>query len=161
MMRDMDGRALPPPSIAFSGRRSDKSEFVVKAGAIERAWSFYQSLVEEINRFYRGVRKQRGEWSPLADGQRSDVIARAAGGDAVELLQTRRADDVEDEIQLVAVVASREQRTSGQHFGEDAAHCPDIDGLMKYAGTYVVHEWDQNKVAISQPWRSHLCVHLE
>jgi hypothetical protein len=32
---------------------------------------------------------------------------------------------------------------------------------MKYAGTYVVHEWDQNKVAISQPWRSHLCVHLE
>lgn len=46
----------------------------------------YQSLVEEINSFYRGLRKQRGEWAPLADGQRSDVVARAAGCDAVELL---------------------------------------------------------------------------
>ncbi len=29
----------------------------------------YQSLVEEIDRFYRGLRKQRGEWTPLADWQ--------------------------------------------------------------------------------------------
>lgn len=82
------------------------------------------------------MREERGEWSPLPDGQRSDVIARATGGDAVELLQTRRADDVEDELQLVAVVAPREQRTPGQHFGEDAAHSPYIDGL-KCAGTHV------------------------
>lgn len=32
MMRDMDGRALPPPSIAFSGRRSDKGVLGVNAG---------------------------------------------------------------------------------------------------------------------------------
>ena len=132
MMRDMDGRALPPPSIAFSGRRSDKKGVGGQSGRGNGARvEVYQSLVEEIDRFHRGMRKQRGERSPLADGQRSDVIARAAGGDAVELLQTRRADDVEDEIQLVAVVAPREQRSAGQHFGEDAAHRPDVDGLKR------------------------------
>jgi hypothetical protein len=30
---------------------------------------------------------------------------------------------------LVAVVAPGEQRSAGQHFGEDATHCPDVDGL--------------------------------
>ena len=112
-----------------------KRVLVVKAVGGNRARvEVYQSLVEEIDRFHRGVRKQRGERSPLADGQRSDVIARATGGDAVELLQTRRADDVEDEIQLVAVVAPGEQRSTGQHFGEDAAHRPDVDGLKCGAG---------------------------
>lgn len=58
----------------------------------------YQSFVEEIDRFYRGLREQRGEWPPLPNGQRSDVIAGTAGRNAIEFLQSRSADDVEDEI---------------------------------------------------------------
>ena len=43
MTRDMGARALPPPSIAFWGRRSDKKGVGVNAGAIERAWSLPKS----------------------------------------------------------------------------------------------------------------------
>ena len=90
-MRGKDARELPPQSIAFSGQKSDNGVLESKKEVTTRRRrtmlrKAYQSLVEEINGFYRGLRKQRGEWAPLADGQRSDVVARSAGCDAVELL---------------------------------------------------------------------------
>lgn len=133
--RGMDAPALRPPSVAFSDRRSDKWAFGSERshGTLHKGpkWSrgAYQGLVEEIDRFDRGLREECGERPPLADGQRSDVIPRAAGRDAVELLQGGSTNDVEDELQLVAVVPPREQRTAGQHLGKYAAHGPDVDGL--------------------------------
>ena len=72
-MRGKDARALPPQSSAFSGQMSDNRALesngtAWQQGTINGALA-YQSLVEEINSFYRGLGKQRGKWAPLADGQ--------------------------------------------------------------------------------------------
>lgn len=68
----MGARALRLPSIAFSGRRSDKGALDSKRSHETRdrmGHATYQSLVEEINRLYRGLREERGERPPLANGQ--------------------------------------------------------------------------------------------
>jgi hypothetical protein len=44
-----------------------------------------------------------------------------------QLALARRADDGEDEADLVEVVAAREQSAPAKHLGQDAAHRPHVD----------------------------------
>ena len=65
----------------------------------------------------------------LADGEGADVVARPARVDGVELFERRGPEHVEDEGELVMVVAAGEEGSPVEHLGEDAADGPDVDGL--------------------------------
>jgi hypothetical protein len=75
------------------------------------------------------VGKKGGKGAALADRKRADVLARAAGGDAVVFVEAGGAEDVEDEGELVVVVPAGKERAGGEQLGEDAADGPDVDGL--------------------------------
>ena len=47
-----------------------------------------------------------------------------------ELVERRCPEHVEDERELVVVVAPGEERPPGQHLGEDAADRPDVDRFL-------------------------------
>ena len=61
-------------------------------------------------------------------GQGADVAARLLAGDEVQVVLVGRADEVDDELELVDVVLAGEQRLAAQQLREDAAHGPHVDG---------------------------------
>ncbi len=89
----------------------------------------YQCPREEVNCERVRIREELREWLPFPEGQRTDVIARSPRCDRVELVKGGRAQDVEDESELVVVVAAGEERLAGEHLSEDAANRPDVDCL--------------------------------
>ena len=91
----------------------------------------HQRLLQKVDRLRGRLREERRERAAFPDGQRADVVARAARGDAVELLERRRADHVQDQVELVPIVPPGEERPPVQQLGEDAADGPDVDGLQQ------------------------------
>jgi hypothetical protein len=89
----------------------------------------HQCLGEEVDGERVGIGEELGEWPALTEGQRAYVVARPACRDSVELVQRGRAEDVEDECQLVVVVSARKERFPGEHLCKDASHGPHVDGL--------------------------------
>lgn len=86
-----------------------------------------ERAVEEVDSIGRRLGEDSREGTLLADGQSTDVISRPAGSDAVEFIECRCADNVENKIQLMAVVAAGEERSTCEHLREDAADGPDVD----------------------------------
>lgn len=91
--------------------------------------STYQSPVQEIDGVRARIRKHCRERPSFPDIQSSDIVPRTPRGDRVELLDGRRADDVEDEVELVTVVSSGEERASAQAFSENATNGPHVNCL--------------------------------
>lgn len=67
-----------------------------------------ERLGQKVNRQGVCVGEELREWPPFAEGQRADIVARSSRGDGVELVEGRRAEDVQDERELVVVVATGE-----------------------------------------------------
>lgn len=88
-----------------------------------------EGLGEEVDGGFRGVGVDVGKVALLAEGEGADVVARSSGVDGVELFEGRGSEDVEDESELVVVVAAGEERSAAEHFAEDAADGPDVDGF--------------------------------
>ena len=114
----------------------------------------HQCLLQKVDRLGRRLGEQRRERASLADGQRADVVARAARRDPVELLERRRTDHVQDQVELVPVVPPGEERPPVEQLGEDAAHSPDVDRLED--NTRISKLW-----RASRPIGAYLGVHLE
>lgn len=85
-----------------------------------------QALLHQVDRERVRLREERRERLALAEGHHADVLARPRRRDRVEVVERRRAEDVEDERELVVVVPPREERLPGEHFCEDAADRPDV-----------------------------------
>lgn len=104
-----------------------------------------QAALEEVDRERVGVRVERLERLLLLERQRAQVVAAALRADGVKVVERRRAEDAEDERELVVVcgtkctsgrvvrqekkgekrtVATREERFAVEHLGEDAADGP-------------------------------------
>lgn len=75
------------------------------------------------------MREQGLPGAAFPDRQRADVVPRSPGRDGVKLVQAWGADNVQDEVELVAVVPSGEEWSPSQEFCEDAAYGPDVDCL--------------------------------
>ena len=120
----MDGAPQPPAAPHQACLLRDEAEHPAPKKT-------YQGLLQKVDRVGRRLGEQRSERTALADGERADVVARAARGDAVELLERRRADHVQDQVELVPVVPPGEERPPVQQLGEDAADGPDVDGLQQ------------------------------
>ena len=69
----------------------------------------HQSLCQKINSLLGRMREQALPGAAFPDRQRADVVPRSPGRDGVKLVQARGADDVQDEVELVAVVPSGEE----------------------------------------------------
>ena len=111
----------------MSVRRARKQD--QQCGGWTRADATHQCPRQEVDRERVRVREQLRERFPFPEGQRANVITRPPRRDRVELIQRRRPEDIEDERQLMVVVAPGEQRLSGQHLRKDAADRPYIDRL--------------------------------
>ena len=88
-----------------------------------------ERLLEEVQCLGGGFGEDRLEWATFSDGQRAYVVARASRGDAIELLQRRRANYVEDEVELVPIVTPWEERAAGEELCKDTPYCPNVDRL--------------------------------
>jgi hypothetical protein len=109
-----------------------------------------ERLLEEVDGRGAGVRVKLGEGPLLAEGEGTrvakeelvslslhrrggegspDVIPRSSRVDGIELVERRRAKNVEDKGELVVVVAAGEDRLAREHLGKDASDGPDVDGL--------------------------------
>lgn len=88
-----------------------------------------EGAVEEVERLGRRLGEEGGERPALADRQGADVVARAPGCDRIELVERRRANHIEDEVELVPVVPAGEEWPAREEFREDAADGPDVDRL--------------------------------
>ena len=62
-----------------------------------------QALLKQVDRQRVRVREQLRERLLLPERQRADVLARARRADRVEVVERRRAEDVEDDRQLVMI----------------------------------------------------------
>lgn len=91
--------------------------------------STHQALREEVYRQRACIREELCKRLALAEGQCADVVARSARGDRVELVKRWRTEHVEDQRQLVVVVAPREERLAREHLREDAPDRPDVNSL--------------------------------
>lgn len=69
-----------------------------------------------------------------------------------EACKELHTNDIKDEIQLMAVVATGKQGFTGQHFGKNASDRPNINGLHNHAMKYAT---------IRASWETDLRVHLE
>jgi hypothetical protein len=79
--------------------------------------------------FARGELVTHGKAPLLLERQSPQVIPGATRVDGVEFVQCGRAQDVEDQSELVVVIAAGEEGSTREHFSEDAADGPDVDGL--------------------------------
>ena len=86
-----------------------------------------QRLRQEIDRHRGGVREERRKRSLLPERERADVVPASPGRDRVELVERGRAEDVEDERELMVVVPAGEKGFPREHLGQDAADAPDVD----------------------------------
>ena len=90
-----------------------------------------QAFLEQVDRERVGIRVERRERLLLFEGQRAEVVAGPRRGDLVEVVEAGRAEDLEDERELVVVVAPWKERAPGQHLGEDAADRPHVDRFLQ------------------------------
>ena len=125
------------------GRRRTVAQGVDDAHALLRVER--QAALEEVDRERVGVRVERLERLLLLERERAQVVAAALRADGVKVVERRRAEDAEDERELVVVcgtkctsgrvvrqekkgekrtVATREERFAVEHLGEDAADGP-------------------------------------
>jgi hypothetical protein len=89
----------------------------------------HQSPSQEIKSSRRRSGEHGSKRPLLPDGKCSKIVAGASRSDRIELVKRRSSKDIEDEIQLVTVIASREQWTSRNHFRKDATNAPYINRL--------------------------------
>lgn len=88
-----------------------------------------ERLLQKVDRLGRSLGEQGAEVSSLAQGHGANVVTRATAVDVVELLERRRAENIEDQRELLMIVAAREERAAGEHLGQDASDGPHIDRL--------------------------------
>lgn len=75
------------------------------------------------------MREECGEGASFADREGTYIVTRSAGCDRVEFIQSWSANHVEDEVKLMTVISTREERPSCKELGKDATNGPYIDGL--------------------------------
>ena len=68
----------------------------------------YQGFSQKVDSERVSIGEELCEWSAFSEGQSADIIARPPGGDCVEFVQSRCAEDIENECQLVVVISSWE-----------------------------------------------------
>ena len=89
----------------------------------------YERFQQEVDGLWRRVGEHGGERAFLAYGKRANVVSRSPRCDRVELVKGRCAQNVEDQGELVVVVAAREERLAGKHLCKNTANRPDVDCL--------------------------------
>lgn len=86
-----------------------------------------EHLVEEVEGVRVGGGEEGGEGLLGHVRQVADVLLGAGGADARERLLVGGAEDVQDLVELVDVVAALEEGAAAEELGEDAADRPDVD----------------------------------
>ena len=86
-----------------------------------------EHLVEEVERVRVRGGEEGGEGLLGHVRQVADVLLGAGGADARERLLVGGAEDVQDLVELVDVVAALEEGAAAEELGEDAADGPDVD----------------------------------
>lgn len=107
-------------------------EVVVLQGLLNRntaAGVECEHAVEEVERIGVGVGEQDGEGPLGHEGQVADVLLGAGGADAGKRHLVGRAQDLENLVELVDVVAALEEGARAQQLGQDTADRPDVNGL--------------------------------
>mmetsp|Transcript_7259 Transcript_7259/g.24722 ORF Transcript_7259/g.24722 Transcript_7259/m.24722 type:complete len:287 (-) Transcript_7259:286-1146(-) len=90
----------------------------------------HEHALEEVHGEVVCVWVELCEGHLLALGQRADVLDRLLVLDDAQVLAGRGPEHVDDEPELLEVVAPREERLAAEELGEDAAHAPHVDGLI-------------------------------
>lgn len=67
------------------------------------------------------------EGNRVTTGERGDVLQSELVGDGLQIGASRRAKDVEDELELLLVIVTREDGVAHEELSEDATSGPDID----------------------------------
>mmetsp|Transcript_22332 Transcript_22332/g.50434 ORF Transcript_22332/g.50434 Transcript_22332/m.50434 type:complete len:209 (-) Transcript_22332:438-1064(-) len=83
--------------------------------------------VKEVERLRRRFREDFCPRPARLDRERAQELHRLLIGDACEVLLARGAEDVDDQPQLVEVVAAGKERLPPNHLGKYTAHSPHID----------------------------------
>jgi len=88
-----------------------------------------EQLLQEVESHVGGLGEHALEWDLLLEGERADVFTSAARLDAIVILHCRSAENVQDQGELVVVVFSGEEGLAAQHFSQNAANGPNVNGL--------------------------------
>ncbi len=90
-----------------------------------------EHAVQEVQRVRVRVREERRERLLGHERQVAHVLLRARGADARQRLLVGGAQDVQDLVELVDVVAALEEGPPAQELGEDAADRPHINCCVR------------------------------
>lgn len=82
------------------------------------------------------LRVQVGERDPRLDGQGADVLLSPRRAYAPERVLGRCAEEVEDLVELIDVVASLEDGLAAEQLGEDAPDRPHVDCKQRLKGQH-------------------------
>ena len=82
---------------------------------------------EQVERVRVGARVHLAKRHARLVRQAAQVLLRARAADAPERALAGRAEDVQDLVELVDVVAALEDRPSAQQLGENASDRPHVD----------------------------------
>lgn len=95
-----------------------------------------QHVVQQVQRVRVRVREQVRELPLRHVRQVAHVVLRPRRADPRQRLFVRRAQDVQDLVELVDVVAALEEGAPAEELGQDAADGPDVDwtGLVGWHG---------------------------
>lgn len=91
----------------------------------------YQTPGQEVHSKGIGIREYLRKGFSLAEGKGTDVVARSASCDGIELIKRRCTQYVQDESELVVIIAAGEEWLPGEHFRQDAADRPYVDRLVE------------------------------
>lgn len=92
-----------------------------------------QHTVQQVKGVGVGIGEQAGEGLLGHEREIAHVLLGTRRSDAGQSLLVRSAEDVQDLVQLVDIVATLEEWSSAKELSEDTSHRPDID----YSGCYV------------------------
>lgn len=90
-------------------------------------WIEREHLVEEVESVGVGLREQGWEGLLWHEWKVADVFLRTGGADSRKSLFVGSAEDVQNLVQLVDVVAALEEGSATEEFSQDTADRPDIN----------------------------------
>lgn len=112
----------------------------------------YQGLCQKVDSQWVGIREELRKWPAFAEGKCANVVPRTPCGDGVEFIECRRSQHIENQGELMVIIAPREERFPRQHLCEDASNRPHVDSLArkpdKTSAHFAGHVYDETHLGV-------------